>query len=365
MSQAWPLSTVFNPQPSWYCGELHTHSSHSDGLHGPLRLTDFARTEGLDFLAITDHNRIDAFDRLDPRLDFLIIPGIEITLQNGHFNIYGLAGWYDWMENVCIGLNTIKLSGRYPTTTTLMRRTAELGLLNSINHPFRVPFHWQDRATELRYVHCVEIWNKPDAPDPIGSNSRAIKLWTALLNAGYRITAIGGSDHHALQPRAGEKLPTERVGWPRNYVYADQLSGQSLLTGLRQRRVIVSMGAEVTFEARYLGESYSIGVELGTVAGAVELRAKVTASPVRARAQIIKNGAVMAESSVAGGETDLSFDDYLTGDRPVWYRLDVYDEAGLMLAITNPIFAGPRPEPQLHTFGDFVTEDMGLKPHLD
>ncbi|HMQ55842.1 MAG TPA: CehA/McbA family metallohydrolase [Anaerolineae bacterium] len=354
MSQTWPLSKVFNPQPGWYCGELHTHSCHSDGLHGPLKLTDFARKEGLDFLAITDHNRIDAFDRLDPTLDFLIIPGIEITLQNGHFNIYGVAEWYDWMENICIGLNTIKLSGHYPTTTDLMRRTAGLGLLNSINHPFRDPFHWQDMATDLRYVHCLEIWNKPDAPDPIGSNLRAIALWTKLLNAGYRITAIGGSDHHALQPRAGEKLPTERVGWPRNYIYAEQLSVIGLLTGLRQHRVVVSMGAQVTFQARYQGECYGIGVELGRVEGAVELNAEVMASPVPARAQIVKNGDVVTETRVVGGEAGLGFEEVLSPDQPAWYRLDVYDEAGLMLAVSNPIFAGPQPEPLAHAFGDFV-----------
>jgi hypothetical protein len=32
----------------------------------------------------------------------------------------------------------------------------------------------------------------------------------------------------------------------------------------------------------------------------------------------------------------------------------VLDGNGLMLAITNPIFAGPIPTPTLNTYGDFV-----------
>jgi hypothetical protein len=37
-----------------------------------------------------------------------------------------------------------------------------------------------------------------------------------------------------------------------------------------------------------------------------------------------------------------------------WYRFDVYDSSGLMLAITNPIFVGPGRASERHTFGDFV-----------
>jgi hypothetical protein len=313
-----------------------------------------AKAAELDFLAITDHNRIDAFARFATPPDILVIPGIEVTTQNGHFNVYGLQGWYDWMENVCIGMFTIRLAGRYPTPTALMRRMVGQGLVVSINHPLRTPFEWRDYATELRYVNCVEIWNKPDEPDRLKCNPRAIWLWTLWLNAGYRITAIGGSDHHVTEPRPGERIRTERLGWPRNYIYAAELSGAAILDGLRRQQVYVSMGPQVTFQAEAGGQVYSIGANLETVEGVIQFRASVSDCPEPALAHIVKNGSDVATVLVKKGEATLGYIDWVVPTKPAWYRLDVYDENGGMLALTNPIFTGLPRLPHRLTFGNFL-----------
>ena len=354
MSLDWSLSKIYNPRPGWYRGELHVHTSHSDGAHPPADLAEWAKAGGLNFLAITDHNRVDAFNKPDPAPDFLLIPGMEVTLQNGHFNVYGLEGKYDWQEDICIGLFTVKLAGKYLTTTDLMRHTAAQGLLNSINHPLRVPFDWRDDETDLQYVHCVEIWNKPDAPDTIRSNPQAIALWTEWLKAGYRTTAIGGSDHHSLKLMPGEHKLTERLGWPRNYVYAENLSGAAILTAMRQHHVYVSMGPEVTFQAVIGDEIFNIGEDIGQRAGEIRFLADIFDCQLPAYAQIIKNGSAVREVPVNTRQASLEFNDYLHPADPAWYRLDVYDEAGLMLAVTNPIFTGPQRQPVLKRFGDFV-----------
>lgn len=352
---SWSLSKVYNDQPGWYCGELHAHSLYSDGYHSPEKLAELAAAAGLDFLAITDHNRFDAYTSNYPNPDFLVIPGIEITLQNGHFNIYGFDGWQDWMENICIGLFTVKLAGKYSTPTQLMRRTANQGLINSINHPLREPFDWCDNDTELAYVHCLEIWNKPDWPDPVQSNMRAIALWTKWLNAGYQTTAVGGSDHHTIELRPGEKRLTERVGWPKNYVHAAELSAEAVLSGIRRHRVYVSMGPEVAFQATVGDRAYGIGDEVGEADGAIELTASVSNCPTLATAQIVKNGEILITVSVEDDRIELAYGEDIQSAQPAWYRLDVYDEQGQMLAITNPIFTGPAVEPTLRTFGDFAS----------
>jgi hypothetical protein len=356
MSNPLALTTIYNPHPGWYRGELHTHSSASDGYDPPHRLVELAKAAELDFLAITDHNRIDAFARFATPPDTLVIPGIEVTTQNGHFNVYGLQGWYDWMENVCIGMFTIRLAGKYATPTLLMRRMVGQGLVVSINHPLRTPFEWRDYATDLRYVNCVEIWNKPDEPDRLNANPRAIWLWTLWLNAGYRITAIGGSDHHVTEPRPGERIRTERLGWPRNYIYAAELSGVAILDGLRQHRVYVSMGPQVTFQAQAEGQTYDIGADLGVLEGMVEFRANVLDCPMPALAQIIKNGDDVVTVKVKDGQARLGYTDWVKVTEPAWYRLDVYGDDGQMLAITNPIFTGPALAPQHHLFGDFIRD---------
>ncbi|MFN8457044.1 MAG: CehA/McbA family metallohydrolase [Anaerolineae bacterium] len=350
------LSKVYNPESGWYCGELHTHSSHSDGFDSPFQLVAEAKIQGLDFLAITDHNRVDILDKFEESPEILVIPGMEITLQNGHFNVFGIQGWLDWMENVCIGYLTIKLAGKYPTPTALMRRMVSQGLITSINHPLRTPYEWRDNATELQYVHCLEIWNKPDWPDTMHSNPQAVALWTRWLNEGYRVTAVGGSDHHVSKPRPGEHILTERLGWPRNYIYAQELSGAAILAALRQRRVFVTMGPQVTFQAEIGDTIFDIGAEVGEVSGLLKFKATISNSATSAYAQIIKNGKVMLKIPVKTGQASFFYTDEALPEHSDWYRLEVCDEEEQLLAITNPIFVGPRRNPERQTYGEFFNE---------
>lgn len=365
MSQSLSLSKVLNPQAGWYRGDFHAHTNFSDGYYSPAQLVEVARAEGLDFITITDHNTIDAFSKFGEEPTIIIIPGLEATLKNGHFNVFGMEGWLDWMEHICTGQNTPELTGIYGTTTALMKRTSSQGLLNSINHPllpWDPPLEWRDMETDLRYVDCLEIWNDPSWPDNVHANPQAMALWTDWLNAGYRITAIGGSDYHEPVPKPGEDKPPERLGLPSTYVYAEELSGAAILEGLRRRRAYVSMGARVTFQAQADGRAYEIGADLGELSGAIEFTATVLDSPSSARAQIVKNGHVISEVPVESGQASLRCSDKAIPTHSDWYRLNVADQDEQMLAITNPIFVGPRRRPDSHTYGDFVTTSGSKKP---
>ena len=230
-------ANVVNPQAGWYHGEFHAHTYYSDGDYSPNQLIELALAEGLDFLAITDHNTIDAFREVSQEPDLLIIPGLEVTLTEGHFNVFGISGWLDWMEPICVGQITTSLTGQFRTTTDLIRHIAATGLLTSMNHPLLKPWEWRDETTDLRFLNCLEIWNDPSWPDNVQANPRAVALWTDSLNAGYRLTGIGGSDYHRPAPRPGENKPAERLGLPCTYVYASELSTPAILAGLRQRAV--------------------------------------------------------------------------------------------------------------------------------
>ena len=352
MSQNYSLARAIKSQAGWYRGDFHAHTTWSDGYFSPPELIDVARAEGLDFCAVTDHNTIEALPELDQVSDLLVIPGIEVTTQQGHFNIFGMEGWLDWMKDICIGQNCLEeLDGNYRTTTQLMQQTSAQGLLNSINHPLLTPWDWLDFATDLRYVNCLEIWNDPSWPDNAWATPQAVALWTEWLNAGYRITAIGGSDYHRPTPEPGQNKPAERLGRPSTYVYATELSGAAILAGLRQRRAYVSMGPQVTFQAHANGAVYPIGAALDEPKGEIRFTATVSSCPPLARIQIVKNGNVIAEAQAEAAETTLQGSN--TPAAPSWYRLDVLDRHGQILAVTNPIFVGVPPPPAIQSFGDF------------
>lgn len=347
------LSKVLNSKAGWYRGDFHVHTTFSDGHHSPQELAQMAKAEGLDFIAVTDHNSIAAFSEFGKDLDVLIIPGIEVTLTDGDFNVFGMEGWLDWMAHICAGEMRTSLNGQYRTTTEVMRRTWSQGLLNSINHPLLKPWEWRDGATDLRYVHCLEIWNDPWWPDNVHGNPQAVALWTAWLNAGYRITAIGGSDFHFF-PGKVEGYPGERPGVPTTYVYAEELSGAAILASLRQRRAYVSIGPQVTFQAHANGATYDISADLGALSGEIEFTATISGSPDAARAELIKNGSVIAEALVQGGQASLRLCDQVDAAQSAWHHLEVFDQDGQMLALTNPVFVGPRREPELYEFQDFL-----------
>ncbi len=252
-----------------------------------------------------------------------------------------MGEWRHWMEGICVSGKAVPLPVRYRTVTELMRQTAKEGLLNSLNHPLLHPWEWQYKDTNLRYVHCVELWNDLFWPDNFYANPKTVELWTDWLNAGYRVTAIGGSDYH-YPPKPKKGLPGERLGQPTTYVYAEELSVAAILEGLRRRRAYVSSGPRVAFQAAIGGTTYMIGDDLGEQSGEIEFTVTISNQPKGILAQLVNNGKIIAKERLNGKETSVQFHDQVNPARSDWYRLEVLDTKGQALAITNPIFVNSR-----------------------
>jgi hypothetical protein len=354
LSPSLTLSKIHNARPDWYRGDFHAHTNFSDGYYAPQQLLQVAKTEDLDFFAVTDHNTIAALSQFGAEQAMLIIPGVEVTLKEGHFNIFGVEGRIAWLESVSTGPNSARLNRTYATMTDIMREASTQELLTSINHPLLQPWEWKDATTDLRYVHCLEIWNDPSWPDNGQANPHAVALWTAALNAGYRITAIGGSDYHRPVPLQGQSKPPDQLGLPSTYVYADALSGAAVLEGLRRRRAYVSMGPQVRFQAHADDAVFEIGDDLGEHSGTITFTAHCSHTPAHARAQLVKNGVVIVDRKLDDPDMPLRFSTIAHPHESAWYRLDVIDRQGHILVVTNPMFVGQPQVPALHTFGDLV-----------
>lgn len=74
----------------WYKGNLHTHTTRSDGQRSPEEAIGIYRAAGYDFLALTDHWTFG-----EPRAeeDFLLLSGCEYDVgQNVRDGIYHIVG---------------------------------------------------------------------------------------------------------------------------------------------------------------------------------------------------------------------------------------------------------------------------------
>lgn len=77
------LTSGYSPQTGVFRGQLHCHSTNSDGAQDPTTVVRTYRDAGYHFISLTDHNRVTA----DPGVSgILFIPGIEQAPNGNHLN---------------------------------------------------------------------------------------------------------------------------------------------------------------------------------------------------------------------------------------------------------------------------------------
>ncbi|MCK9266535.1 CehA/McbA family metallohydrolase [bacterium] len=67
----------FERKGNWYKGNLHTHTTNSDGVFSPEEICKLYKEQGYDFIAITDHHKITTVSEKPD--DLLLIPSSEMS----------------------------------------------------------------------------------------------------------------------------------------------------------------------------------------------------------------------------------------------------------------------------------------------
>lgn len=229
-----PLSS----EARWYAGDFHVHSRESgDARPDIAEIATFARSRGLDFVELSDHNVLtqsDFLGALQPEHpELLLVPGMEFTTYAGHANALGATQWVDHK----IGQPGVTIEGA-------IAALSEQGALVSINHPVLalgnacIGCAW-DHEIDPTTIHAIEI--ATTGLDQAGGlfDDQAISFWDDLCDEGAHLAAIGGSDDH----RAGVDLGTfaSPIGDPTTMVFARELSVAAILDGVRASRTVVKL----------------------------------------------------------------------------------------------------------------------------
>ncbi len=326
--------------PGWYRGDLHLHTGHSDGSCAsrtgrrapcPLFKTlDAAVARGLDFVAVTEHNTTSHFQamaELQPAYDdLLLIPGREITTFQGHANVFGTTAPLDF-----------QLGGpRAPDMGRILDQVAAAGGLLAINHPGLpsgeacMGCGWTAK-TDFDRVPLIEVINGTISAGPLSG----APIWETQLNAGRRITAIGGSDNHdpTLTGARG-------VGTPTTVVWAETLSQDAILAGLRAGRVFVDVQGttarrlDVTFEGD--GQTVPMGGRATVPPGGGALRIHVVQA-AGGKVRLAGPGApALAEMSALSADQTVSIP--VPPGAKGWVRADVVGPDGALWLLGNPIY---------------------------
>jgi hypothetical protein len=334
--------------PGWYRGDMHIHSGHSDGfcmnqtgqmVPCPLYTSiDTASQRSLDFVMLTEHNTVShtqVIRELQPRFNrLLLIPGQEVTTFFGHFSVWGVDQPVDYRI----------AKGR--TFNDVADDVHRFGGLISINHPgaptgamclgcgFSVP------DIDYSKVDGVEAVNG-SIVGMTGGNAEgglsAIPFWLDRLNEGHRITAIGGSDtHDGTAPLASPST----IGRPTTVVYADNLSREAILAGVKSGRVFVDIAhnPDALLDLTIDGGSGPVPMGGATTARTRVIARATVAAPAGSRLEFLDGATIIGSMDVGGEDSaathELRFD-LAAGRHPI--RAQVRAANGRLILLSNAI----------------------------
>jgi predicted metal-dependent phosphoesterase TrpH len=308
------------PLGEWIAGDFHCHSTYSHDVwggpdddntgpeeffthgHTPAEQIALAETRGLDFLAITDHNRVESLR--DPGYAssrLTLLPGYEHS--------------HPGSDHCGVFLPSLDLlPGVIPADAGLAAWLDEVharGGMAVVNHPFYgnreagAAIAWDASAADSVRFDAVEVWNSlwltrhDTVPLYEPDNFAAVQWWESTFAPARRATAVGGSDNHwkILDGTAG-------VGQPTTWVYAADRSPAAIIAGVQAGRTTISWqppmhgGPRLVMDVveEWSGRAAMIG---GSVHGDGQLLAVVTAeNAVGQVLRLVSGGEVVHESRI-------------------------------------------------------------------
>jgi hypothetical protein len=183
----------FSRPDHFYRGNIHTHSTRSDGTHDAQAVCNAYREQGYDFLVMTDHFRaaydFPITDTTPYRTsDFTTIIGAELHApmtevgEIWHIKSIGLPFDFEPLRDG-------------ETGPEIARRAYEAGAFIGIVHPSWYGLTHAD-ARQLPFAHAVEIYNHGSAVEVDRGNDWP--FLDVLLNEGWQLSGYAVDDAHEL-----------------------------------------------------------------------------------------------------------------------------------------------------------------------
>ena len=207
--------TNFIEDGVWLKGNLHAHSTNSDGELPPERVAREYRSRGYQFLSLSDHDIFTAYPEFNADGQFLMLPGAEVTLRNPvykerpmHVNVFPRrSDGFDFAQDHTFAFKTAD-------ETEPFLRSASLNNLLMLNHPYWSCMEW-DEIISLPGIELMEIYNHASEwLDLLGND---VREWDALLRKGRRLWGTATDDSHNGY--------VKRDGWPFHLLENDSFGG--------------------------------------------------------------------------------------------------------------------------------------------
>ena len=175
--------------------DIHTHTypTSVDSFIDADELVDEAKRLGLDGVCITDH---DGFwdhretDDLSKRHDFLVLPGCEVTTEEGHLLVYGLRKYIFGMHRASFVKDKLDAEAGAMVVAHPYRRVYRKGADTSEEN-YREMLDRGSRNHVFGMVNAVEVFNSRGLPEE--------NAFSADLAKRFHLPGTGASDAHKLE----------------------------------------------------------------------------------------------------------------------------------------------------------------------
>jgi hypothetical protein len=223
-----------------YVGNLHSHTSYSDGVGTPATAFAYARDiAGIDFLAVTDHYGTTPGQFADLMLQ------ADAYTEDGIFVAIAGQEWSGLYSNHC---NVFEADHDFKAPRndidSLYREIVASGCTANFNHPAPGFFdNYAYSAIGDVGINAVEVRNEQEQ-----------QMYVQILNSGWHVGADGSEDNH-------------RADWGdwRSWTVAlaESLTKADILDAMRNRRTYSTLDRDLrmTFRANghWMGEAFSDG----------------------------------------------------------------------------------------------------------
>lgn len=227
----------------WFKGNIHTHTTESDGDADPESVVRWYRRHRYDFLVLSDHNHRTMLKYGPGKRRFkrpLLIPGEEVSsnIRSGktpiHINGIGISRVVEPIDAVEV-VETIQAN---------VNAILDAGGIASINHPnFRWAFN-HEHLLQVSGASLLEVYNGHPTVNLYGTPDKPSteQIWDAVLTGGIVLFGVAVDDSHNYHDfTPGSSNPGR--GWV--MVEADDLVADAIVDALATGSFYSSTG--VTF----------------------------------------------------------------------------------------------------------------------
>lgn len=182
----------------WLKGNLHSHSTISDGCYDPLTLAKLYAEKEYDFLSMTDHNQFVQHAELAED-ELILLTGVEHDLEYRDDKCTHVVGigrpGKEFTDYDCRQYIKDEL-----TDQQMVDMMVDDGQFTVLAHPV-----WSHMCPEevlsLHHFHALEVYN--NGAEHLCHGGNAEIYWDLLLQEGQRVFATASDDVHEPQDLFG------------------------------------------------------------------------------------------------------------------------------------------------------------------